>query len=197
MRAHLARAGFPRTTLRKAMELTYPKWDKTAGPEWLRKASIVSNRLRYSGQCILMVCGETGTGKSTLATAAASVFYRQSGDHLTRIRYETWAWMAARMRSVYQAAAKETELDALNAFVAPALLVIDEYGQRRDTPVEQSLLPLVACKRYDEGKRTIIISTESPDDLRKATDVTILSRMEESGSFVHLTERLRGNTPRT
>lgn len=77
-----------------------------------------------------------------------------------------------------------TESDVIKEYMKPALLVIDEIGQRSDTEWENRLLFHLVNKRYEEMKDTLFIGNLEPAQLVSALGPSIASRMNETGGIV-------------
>lgn len=96
----------------------------------------------------LVLCGTVGTGKTHLACAIAAAIVQGPGEH--RCRYATTAQVIRAIRSSWRQNAVETEAEAIEAFVGPDLLVLDEVGVQYGSEGEKLLLFQVLDGRYQQ-----------------------------------------------
>jgi len=135
-----------------------------------------------SGASLLAFVGPPGRGKTAMAYwASVFVLKRREGASAA---WETASWLFARMRSTNQSAAKETEFDVMNAYLAYTILTIDEVGMGKGTDFEYQSLNTLICRRYDAGKKTIIISAKDRNSLDTVIDPAGHSRMNQCGGVV-------------
>lgn len=162
-------AGFPsRAKIRNPHE----DWDsklKTA-VELLKKPAIFG------------IVGSPGRGKSALGFRIAEAFSQKSPS--SSLKYITAPMLYARIRSTNQSAAKETEYDVIEAMNRFGLLVIDEAGMGKGTDFERQTLNVIACKRYDDERPTVIISAGSEDEFNALLDAATHSRMSQCGGLI-------------
>lgn len=121
--------------------------------------------------------GAPGTGKTLLACGMLLHVGEKGGTGL----YVTAAEMSARVRSTYNRDADETEQQAIEAFVCPDFLVIDEVGRQTDTPHEQTILFRVLDERYRNLKPVLLVSNLGKTALHDFLGVSLWDRLREAG----------------
>lgn len=131
------------------------------------------------GTSILMV-GKPGTGKTHLALATANHVIKH---HQESALYTTVYRMVRTIKDTWRGG-DTSERSAVNSFVEPALLVLDEVGVQWGSEAEQIILFEVLNRRYEERRPTILISNL---DLKGVEDVLgerVVDRIFEDGGAV-------------
>jgi DNA replication protein DnaC len=77
-----------------------------------------------------------------------------------------------------------TELEVLQKFVRPRVLVVDALEEPAETPFEDRLLAHLLDRRYDDCKDTILISNQTPEDFDRAVGPSVVSRLNETGGKI-------------
>jgi DNA replication protein DnaC len=132
---------------------------------------------RRKGACLIF-CGNTGTGKSHLACAIAGYVMREKKASVV---YSTVTGCIRRVKDTYSKVATEKESEAMQKFIAPDLLVLDEVGVQFGSETEKMILFEILNERYNAMKPTILISNLSLENLREFVGDRILDRMRENG----------------
>jgi|GEM_PF-3045672 len=115
--------------------------------------------------------GGPGTKKSSLAAASLVNFRAKYGR--TAGHFVTMPEFISICRRVSDNRVKVAE------WQESPLLVLDDLGSHRATPhVVESIL-LLLSRRYEESLKTMITTNLSPDDLGKAFDARIASRLAD------------------
>jgi DNA replication protein DnaC len=132
------------------------------------------------GKSIIML-GNTGTGKTHLATATC--------NHIIEKYQKTAVFTSVmqairRVKDTYNKGGKETEQEAINAFITPDLLVLDEVGVQFGSDAEKLILFEILNGRYENIKPTILLSNLDADKIRGALGDRIIDRMRENGGLM-------------
>ena len=77
-----------------------------------------------------------------------------------------------------------SELQAMDAFIQPDLLVLDEIGVQYGTDSERLVLFNILNGRYEALKPTIVISNLNVDGVKKYLDDRVYDRLRENGGGV-------------
>lgn len=129
----------------------------------------------------LVMCGKPGTGKTHLACAIAT---SAIDDHGRSALYTSATRLSRAIKSTYGGESGQSEDQAIQSFVAPDLLIIDEVGSQRGTETELLLAQEIIDERYQEMRPTIVISNLDESDLVNYIGERALDRMHEGGGAV-------------
>lgn len=129
----------------------------------------------------LLLIGNTGTGKTHLASAVA--------NHVTRrgviALYTTASDAGRRVRDTWKRNSGPTEREVYGAYALPQLLIIDEVGR---IPADREILFEILDRRHQDAKPTLLLSNlplESVQGLSSLKDYlgdAALRRLRECGS---------------
>lgn len=148
------------------------------------KAKLVKNECieytdsftRNSGANMLFI-GSPGTGKNMIAAIIGQELFKNgiSSLHTTAMKLvrsikDTWRNNNA------------SEQDAINAFISPDLLVIDEIGVQFGSSTEQLFLTEVINDRYNLRRPTILISNLKLSQLTEIMGERVIDRFYDDGS---------------
>lgn len=129
------------------------------------------------------ICGTRGNGKTQMAVEAMR--------HATQLgmsaRYVAATEFFAAIKATYRKDWSETELQVIERFRKPRLLVIDEIGKRGDTDWENNLLFLLLDKRYADMTDTIVVANLDADKMGENLGPSIASRLGETGGLIECT----------
>lgn len=131
----------------------------------------------------ICLTGTRGNGKTQIAVDAILKTTLQG----RRARFVTAARLFAEVRGAFGDGAKKTEVEVLDGFRRPKLLVIDEIGQRADTAFESRILFELLNARYNDMTDTILTANLDPSQLVEALGPSLVSRMTEGGGVIHCT----------
>ena len=125
--------------------------------------------------------GKPGTGKTHLACAISQHIAR---NHNASFRFVT---VLRAMRSIKDSWSKESELtegQAINEFVYPDLLILDEVGVQFGSEFEKNILFDVLNQRYEKRKPTIFMSNLPLPELAAYLGERVMDRLREDGGAV-------------
>ncbi len=129
-----------------------------------------------SGRSLILM-GTVGTGKTHLAASAAHALIAQGYTAVF-----TSVLSAVRsVKETYGHGATQTERQAINALIAPDLLIIDEVGVQFGSATEEMILFEIINGRYEQMKPTIIISNLAMEPLKKYLGERVFDRLREGG----------------
>lgn len=132
-----------------------------------------------NGQSILLY-GPPGTGKTHLACAAGAFFGIVWDESVI---YSNAADIVRTVRDSYDDESDLTEKEALQKFIKPRLLIMDEVGVGKDSDFSRETLHTVISKRYDKRLPTIFITNASAKDFRAAIMERAWDRLQEDGAL--------------
>ena len=125
----------------------------------------------------LIFCGNTGTGKTHLACSIANHII-QNG------RTAVFMNVIRVIRQVKETWSKESnkkEQEAINWFLNPDLLILDEIGVQFGSESEKIILFEILNERYLNVKPTILISNLSIEKSQEFIGQRVMDRMKENG----------------
>ena len=157
-----------------------PKWGISPRENMMRVFDICRNyALRFGKYYFdnLYLYGKPGLGKTFLSACIArvvsengfSVVYDTAGNIFSAFEAQKFSRDGEDARE----AREET-----NRYLNCDLLIVDDLGCELTTSFTQSTLYALVNTRLVEGKRTIISSNQSPDELRRRYTPQIASRLE-------------------
>lgn len=80
-----------------------------------------------------------------------------------------------------------SELEVLDRFRAPRLLIVDEIQERGNSEWEDRMLVHLVDMRYDDQKDTVLIGNLKPEELAASLGTSIVSRIREAGTVMECT----------
>ena len=125
----------------------------------------------------LIFSGNAGTGKTHLACAIANQLIAQGVSAV----FTTVSDAMRAIKRTYDAGSQLTELQAIQAFVDPGLLILDEVGANRGTEYKVQLVFDIINKRYENCRPTIILTNLDPEALRQCLGERVVDRLREGG----------------
>jgi len=128
----------------------------------------------------LILCGKAGTGKTHLSCALLRSLAHKQG---LMGKYTTVYRAVQEVRESY-GSRDISELRAMEAFIKPDLLVLDEIGAQYGTDSEHLILFTIINGRYEAMKPTIVISNLNVDGMKKYLDERGYDRLRENGGSV-------------
>lgn len=173
IKSWLAKWGFPARHIANLMQMH---------GDGLNKALELEERV-IGGDCLLILCGDRGPGKTQIATKWAEMAakrdqgsrYFKSHDLLGIIKqqFEDDRQLKGKARETLQQAKKVS------------LLILDEWSELAGTNWEQRTLTNLIDHRYDNLLSTVIITNHKPAEAAAAVGRSIWSRAEETGGVVN------------
>jgi DNA replication protein DnaC len=163
------------------METGFPKrhvksLEKMHGPA-LHRAQELRETVE-SRDCLLVLCGKRGPGKTQIATFWAQSFkfpaYFKAHDLIHAIRGEFSQDLKDRKDA--KSAIKRAKLRDY--------LVIDEFSELAGSDYEKRSIVNIIDHRYDQMKATVIVTNTEEKDLAKSLGASIVSRCRESGGVI-------------
>lgn len=129
----------------------------------------------------LVLCGTPGTGKTHLAVSIA----RQIAGELQETVFITTASRIIRaFRRTWAGNSEFSELDVLEKYCTPDLLIIDEIGVQYGTDSERNILFEVINDRYEDLLPTILISNLPVVDLQEMLGERAVDRLLQGGTVL-------------
>lgn len=129
----------------------------------------------------LVLTGGPGTGKTHLACAIGSAV--MSSD-LASVLFCTVSGMLRSIKDTYRKGSERSEQQAIDAFCAPDLLILDEVGVQVGSDHEKLLMFEVLNERYQSMRPAILISNLPADELEQFMGQRIMDRYRECGSVL-------------
>ena len=179
-REELERARRWREALEKAhVPKRHWDFDKPTGSEWTAKLARLAPQIG-SGTLVALI-GPRGTGKTQLAVELIRRHVADSDKPwpVYARAIEIFMWLRESFGP-----ANRTEAEAVRAFTAPKLLVIDEAHERGGSDWENRLLTYIIDVRYAEMRDTILVSNETLAGFKAAIGSSIYSRLTETGGVI-------------
>lgn len=144
--------------------------------------------MRVGDGGLFVLIGPRGTGKTQAAVCAAKNVESRMGKHFgesteARTRYATAVDLFMAIKETYGDNAQRSEKAAVEMFVKPALLIIDEVQERAGTEWEQRLLTAIVDRRYTALKDTILVGNLKPENVQAELGTSICSRAQETGGI--------------
>lgn len=91
------------------------------------------------------------------------------------------------VRETYRREISQSELEVIESFRKPSLLVIDEVQERGETAWEDRILTNLVDKRYGDGTDTLLIANLKPAALAENLGTSIADRLRETGGIIEAT----------
>lgn len=133
------------------------------------------DRLTHGGG--LIFAGKPGTGKTHLAAAIAHEVI-QTGRSVLFISVIR---AIRKVKACYRNTSLKTEQQAIESFVMPDLLILDEVGIQFGTDTEKLILFEILNGRYEAVRPTIFISNLTESELTTYIGARVMDRLQEGG----------------
>lgn len=140
-------------------------------------------RERIGSSFMIALIGGRGTGKTQLATELMYDFTDLSKPAL----YTTCLRFLMEVRATYRKDSKESEIDVIERYRKPHLLVLDEFGKRGATEWEFNMLFQLLDNRYQDLTSTLILSNETKAQFDEAAGDSVNRRINQTGGIIDTT----------
>tara|TARA_R110000868_G_C10972986_1_gene771101 strand:+ start:6106 stop:6873 length:768 start_codon:yes stop_codon:yes gene_type:complete len=128
----------------------------------------------------MILCGKTGTGKTHLACSIANEIINKGHSAV----FMNVIKMMRQVKETWSKGSETTEQNAINWFLTPDLLILDEVGVQFGSDAEKMILFEVLNERYQNIKPTILISNLLPANLQEFVGERVMDRMKENGGRI-------------
>lgn len=132
---------------------------------------------KREGRCMLLL-GKVGTGKTHLATSAASFLIN---ERMVKAIYRTVGSVIGEIKATFSDKSGDSEAHIMRELIGADLLVLDEVGATKQSEFELATLFSIINGRYEQGRPMIIVSNLSPGELNDALGVRCVDRIRENG----------------
>jgi len=128
----------------------------------------------------LILCGETGTGKTHLAVAIVKAVIAEDNSAM----YTRASAMLREVKSTYSSSSNSTEDDIIKKYSSPDLLVIDEIGVQYGSEAEKNIIFEILNERYERVRSTIIVSNLAIEGIEQFIGSRLVDRLREGGGSI-------------
>jgi len=129
----------------------------------------------------VLLLGDRGNGKTQ---CGIEIIRSICFNDLRFCRYIRCREIGMKLREAFGDKSSLTEIQAMEQFVLPYLLVIDECQERMESDFEVRSLTLIIDKRYGECKPSVLIANCNEKDFRSLLGPSIVDRAKEGGGAV-------------
>lgn len=132
------------------------------------------------GGGILALLGDRGNGK----TQCGVMLVRRFCLELKLSLYVRAREIGLRVRRAYDSGAQITELEALEEFISPRLLVIDEVQELPEKDFSRDTLTYIVDCRYGRCVPTVLIANATEDAFKRIVGPAVIDRLREGGGVI-------------
>jgi len=152
---------------------------KASGELSLKKQTCIDYAKGKLTKPSLVLCGNVGNGKTHLAVAIAKNFYLPKHKIVIRfIDADEFFFTLTDLASI-----GKSKLQYINELMRYDLLILDDLGIANFTPAKQENLYFLINKYYQTGKRLIITTNFTMEDLEQI-DARVPSRLHEMATII-------------
>lgn len=152
--------------------------DMAKHKEWNNAMNQSMTVVRRGG--VLCLLGDRGNGK----TQCGVELIRQTCLESKSCLYIRVREVGIKLRQAYDSSNSIDEAMALNTFVKPHLLVIDECQEKPDKEWEFRHLTLILDKRYGAMRPTVLIANSTVPQFKELMGGSIVDRIYEGGGAI-------------
>lgn len=171
----IGRAAVPERFLSRNFEnyeVTSPESEKA-----LKSARRYAETFADNNGASMIMHGKVGTGKTHLAVSIANDLIKQGFQPVFTSVYKAMM----KIKESYSKTSQMTEQEAIDIFIEPDLLILDEVGVQFNSETEKMYLFEIINGRYEKMKSTILITNMNIEDLEKCIGTRVLDRLREGG----------------
>ena len=163
----LAEAKLPVRNRDQKFTSTHPKWDR------------IEERLkaRLGDGFIIALLGPRGTGKTQLGCSLCQT----AAEAGRKCLYGSAMGFFLDVKESFGGSGSEKAV--IDAYVKPAVLVLDEMQERGQTPGEDRLLTHLIDRRYAAKKDTLLLSNQTSKQFQEAMGESVVSRILQTGGI--------------
>jgi hypothetical protein len=185
-------AYLPRTGIRwwelRTKTLGRPAWDDPAPSEhprwneaWAHLRSKLLTQRRGEEGAIVVLCGETGRGKTALATGAGLV-----GVHaLKSTLYNLYFRVGLEFEEALKPGTEISRREVFDDLCKPWLLILDEVSAALETDASTRILRNLLTDRHQASRPTVLVANYAFDSLGSVFPEQLLARMNRSGAILN------------
>jgi DNA replication protein DnaC len=152
-----------------------------AGARSLYAAAVLQARAAIDHRPVIVaLVGPRGPGKTTIACGLILETCREG-------RSARWLDVGDYfdfLKRTYGDNTRREEGDVENEWLRPDLLAIDKLETAANTPWEDQKLQRLIVKRYENARRTILVSNDTADGLRQRLGESVTDRLRDGGRVI-------------
>lgn len=148
------------------------------GASWVKVREGI--RKKVGTGFLFALVGPQGKGKTQIAVD----LMLSCSDELITSEYTSALGFFSSVKSTYHPHSPATEIDMMNGFCSPRLLVIDEFEKRSDNSWANQLIFELINRRYGMLRDTLILSNLGVDEFNNFLGASLTSRMNEAGGVI-------------
>lgn len=170
---------FAKSRLVDLKDLVNPTTGKSYYPWLASYVTHFSQNIAETGANIIFY-GDIGTGKTHASCAIALELLRQGFS----VHYDTVLRTLQMIRATWSANSEITTEQAIQRYVKPDLLVLDELGVQYNTDAERLLIFDIINRRSDDCLPMILISNHQLDGIKQLLGAPAYNRLAGHSSIV-------------